>query len=131
MAMAIVPYPGNGIIELTFNHVLPDPLLFVELTIQDNLIDINQAELAAVLKHTQTTNATTTINFQTTAMAKTIRTLLNNNPTRARTLNLTTLSTLINTITGALPTYSQSKTLLIQIPPDEATTQWWQGLQLL
>jgi hypothetical protein len=56
---------------------------------------------------------------------------LNNNPTRARTLNLTTLSTLINTITGALPTYSQSKTLLIQIPPDEATTQWWQGLQLL
>jgi DUF971 family protein len=108
-----VPYPSNGVIELTFNNVLPDPLLFVELTIQDNLIDINQAELAAVLKHTQTTNATTTINFQTTAMAKTMRTLLNNNPTRARSLNLTTLSTLINTITGALPTYPQRHPTLV------------------
>ncbi|MGV3526610.1 MAG: hypothetical protein ACO1RX_20500 [Candidatus Sericytochromatia bacterium] len=108
-----VPYPSNGVIELSFNDVLPDPLLFVEVKVQDNLADIPQAELATVLKQTQTTPATTTLNFQTTAMAKTMRTLLNNNPDRARSLSLTALTSLINSITGASPTYAQRHPSLV------------------
>lgn len=108
-----VPYPSNGIIELSFENVLPDPLLFVELQVQDNNLNINQAELAVVLSHIQASAATATLNFQTTAMAKTLRTLLSNAPDRARNLNLNNLNTLINNITGVGPAYAQRHPTLI------------------
>lgn len=95
-----VAYPGSGIISLTFNSVLPDPLLFVELQVRDNTADIPQADLAAVISHTTSSNTTATLNFQTTPAAKAMKILLGNDATRARAINLTDLNTLLLAVTG-------------------------------
>ncbi len=66
-----------GTVTLTFNDVVPDALLFVEVQAKDGTTDIPQADLATVLKHTTSASpVNTTINFQTTVAAKAMKALL-------------------------------------------------------
>ena len=115
-----VAYPVSGVVALTFNNVLPDDLLLVEMQVVNTTpADIPQADLAAVLKHTGISNPSSTINFQTTAIAKTMKALLAANATRARVINLSDLNTLMATITGiagADPsfTYAQNHPSLVK-----------------
>jgi len=95
-----VSYPGNGILELSFENVVPDPLLFVNLQVHDATAEIPQAELAAVLSHTGTANASTSLNFQTTPAAQAMGALLAANASRARSIDLAALASLMQTITG-------------------------------
>lgn len=118
-----VNYPVNGVVALTFNNVLPDALLLAELKVLDTgLADIPQADVAVALRHTGVTNpAAVTINFQTGAVAKTLKALLALNATRARTLDIAQLNTLMASITGqggTAPnfTYAQVHPTLVKIP---------------
>ncbi len=118
-----VNYPVNGVVALTFNNVLPDALLLAELKVLDTgLAHIPQADMAVALRHTGVTNpAAVTINFQTGAVAKTLKALLALNATRARTLDIAQLNTLMASITGqggTAPnfTYAQVHPTLVKIP---------------
>lgn len=118
-----VNYPSNGVVDLTFNNVLPDALLLAELKVLDTaLADIPQADVAVALRHTGVTNpAAVSINFQTGAVAKTLKNLLGQNANRARTVDITQLNTLMTAITGqggTAPnfTYSQVHPTLVKTP---------------
>ena len=94
-----------GTITLTFNNVVPDELLFVEVQAKNGTTDIPQADLATVLKHTSSASpVNTTLNFQTTVAAKAMKALLTADATRARSINLTDLDTLTTSITGVTGT---------------------------
>lgn len=95
-----VTYPPSGNLTLTFNNVLPDQLIFLELQIRDAGADIPQAELAAVISHTGVSDTSGVINFQSTPTAKAMRALLTANATRARAINLADLNALMATVTG-------------------------------
>lgn len=99
-----VTYPGTGVIVLSFNNVIPDPLLLVELQVKDGSSNIVQADLAAALKHNGVNDPSTTINFQTTASAKAMKALLTSNASRARAINLTDINSLMGSITGVTGT---------------------------
>jgi hypothetical protein len=96
----LVDYPVTGVINLTFNNVVPDQLLIVELQVTDGSADIPQADLALALKHTGVGDLTTSMNFQTTPTAKTMKALLALDIARARNLNLAALTTKMVEITG-------------------------------
>ncbi len=98
-----VNYTG-GTITLTFENVIPDPLLFVTVQARNGTTDIVQADLASVIKHTGTNDVTTTINFQTSVAARAMQTLLGSNAARARAIDLTALETLTASITGVTGT---------------------------
>ncbi|PKL75782.1 MAG: hypothetical protein CVV27_13635, partial [Candidatus Melainabacteria bacterium HGW-Melainabacteria-1] len=51
-----VNYPPSGVLSLTFNNVVPDPLLLVELQVKDGVGNIVQADLASALRHPGTSN---------------------------------------------------------------------------
>lgn len=117
-----VNYPVNGVVALTFNNVVPDALLLAELKVLDTgVADIPQADVAVALRHTGVTNpAAVTINFQTGAVAKTLKALLTLNAARARTVDLAQLNTLMASITGqggTAPnfTYAQVHPTLVKI----------------
>ncbi len=95
-----VDYPANGLINLTFNAVVPDKLLFVELQVRDAGADIPQADLAVVFAHTGINDITVPMGFQTTPTAKAMKALLAANAARARVINLADLTTLMTSITG-------------------------------
>lgn len=115
-----VNYPVSGVLTLTFNNVVPDALLLVEAQVTDaSLNNLPQADLAVALRHTNVSNPTTTLNFQTTAVAKTMKSLLASNAARARAINLTDLETLMATITGITGTdpnfsYTQNHPSLVK-----------------
>ncbi len=96
-----VAYTG-GTINLTFDNLVPDELLLVEVQAKNGLTNIVQADLATVLAHsTSASPVNTSINFQTTVAAKAIKGLLQNGQqTRARAINLTGLHSLAERITG-------------------------------
>ena len=105
-----VNYTG-GTITLTFNNVVPDELLFVEVQAKDGTSDIPQADLATVLKHTASASpVNTTLNFQTTVAARAMKRLLTAqsgnpaNPDRARAINLNDLESFTRSITGVTGT---------------------------
>ncbi|MGV3526621.1 MAG: hypothetical protein ACO1RX_20555 [Candidatus Sericytochromatia bacterium] len=90
-----------GTVTLTFQNVVPDELLFVEVQAHNGTTPIPQASLATVLKHTRSTSpVSTTINFQTSVAARTLKALLPTQAERARALDLGALETLTATITG-------------------------------
>jgi hypothetical protein len=94
-----------GTITLTFNDVVPDELLFVEVQAKNGTTDIPQANLATVLKHTTSASpVSTTLNFQTTVAAKAMKALLTADADRSRLINLSDLSTLTTAITGVTGT---------------------------
>lgn len=95
-----VDYPGNGLVSLTFDAVVPDQLLLLELQVDDGSDDIPQAELALAIKHTGVTDLTTSMNFQTTPTAKAMKALLGLDATKARSLSLAALVTKMEEITG-------------------------------
>lgn len=112
-----VAYPANGQLVLTFNNVVPDQLLFLELQVVDNAAgSIPQAMLAAVVSQTGVTDITAPVNFQTTPTAKAMKTLLAANAVRARAINLPDLVTKVAEITGlaggANPTYTTHPSLV-------------------
>ncbi len=96
-----VAYTG-GTINLTFDNLVPDELLLVEVQAKNGLTNIVQADLATVLEHsTSSSPVNGTLNFQTTVAAKAIKGLLQNgHETRARAINLTGLHSLAERITG-------------------------------
>lgn len=96
----LVDYPVNGVLNLTFNAVIPDVLLFVELQVTDGSDDIPQADLAVVVNHTGVVDLTTSMNFQTTPTAKAMKALLTANATRARSIDISALATKMLEITG-------------------------------
>jgi hypothetical protein len=96
----VVDYPVNGVLNLTFDAVVPDVLLFVELQVTDGSDDIPQADLAVVVNHTGVTDLTTSMNFQTTPTAKAMKALLAANATRARSIDLAALATKMLEVTG-------------------------------
>lgn len=104
-----VSYPENGQLELDFSQLASDSFFFVELKIQANGAAIPQAELAGFMPEgAQTALA---LNYQSTALAKTIKHLFQLQPTRLTTLDLSALEALMAAITGinsetSLPTYS-------------------------
>lgn len=110
-----ISYPANGIITLTFNNVRPDELLIVETQVTEASPSalIPQADLALALRHMTISNITTgTINFQSTAVAKTLKALLALNTDRARAISLPDLESLMQTITGrsgTAPNYTYSQ----------------------
>ncbi|MGV3524586.1 MAG: IPT/TIG domain-containing protein [Candidatus Sericytochromatia bacterium] len=99
-----VPYPSDGVISLSFDGVIPDPLLFVELQVRDASAEIPQADLAGVIAHTGVADTTATLNFQTTPVAKTLKALLQVDADRARAISLPALESLVSTITGVTGT---------------------------
>ena len=99
-----INYPPSGVISMSFENVVPDQLLFVELQVSDGTANIPQADLAVVISHTGVSTATTTMDFLTTPAAKAMKALLVANATRAREINLADLNTLINSITGVTGT---------------------------
>lgn len=95
-----VNYSG-GTITLTFNNIVPDDLLLVEVQAKNGMTNIVQADLATVLKHTDSSSpVATSINFQTTVAAKAMKALLASNASRARSIDLSALSALAANITG-------------------------------
>lgn len=112
----LVDYPVSGVINLTFNNVIPDQLLFVELQTRDAGADIPQAELATVVSHTAISDINTTVNFLTTPSAKAMKALLSGNASRARAIDLGALAALIENITGYVagspPTYTTHPSLV-------------------
>ncbi|MGV3526623.1 MAG: beta strand repeat-containing protein [Candidatus Sericytochromatia bacterium] len=99
-----LPYPANGVINLSFTGVIPDELLFITLQVSDGTADIPQAELATVVKHLATTDVTAAMNFQTTPAAKTLQALLAVDAARARAVNLGDLTSFLASVTGVTGT---------------------------
>lgn len=125
-----VAYPANGVLNLQFTGVVPDQLLVVELQVEDNAAaNIPQANLAAVVSHTTTTDMNATINFQTTPTALAMKSLIGSDADRARAINLAALFTKMIEITGitggANPTYTTHPTLVdtAKLATDLATQQ--------
>lgn len=108
-----INYPAGGDLVMTFNNVRPDELLLVEAQVTEAAqAVIPQADLAAALRHTGTNNPSTTLNFQTTAVAKTLKQLLSLDAARARSISLPDLESLMQNITGrsgTAPTYTYSQ----------------------
>jgi hypothetical protein len=104
-----VDYPVSGVVNLTFNGVVPDQLLLVELQVTDGTDDIPQADLALAMKHTGVTDLTTSMNFLTTPTAKAMKALLAVDADRARSIDLTALATKMVEITdqtGTAPNFN-------------------------
>ncbi len=99
-----VNYTG-GTITLTFDNLVPDELLFVEVQAKNGTTALVQAELATVLKHTtDATPVNATLNFQTTVAAKAMKALWGNDADRARAIDLGALENLTADITGVTGT---------------------------
>lgn len=100
-----VNYPVSGNLSLSFNDVVPDSLLVIELQIEDNAAaNIPQAHLAAVVSHTAASDVNTTINFQTTPTALAMKALIGADADRARAINLGALVSKMDEITGVTGT---------------------------
>ncbi|MGV3523868.1 MAG: beta strand repeat-containing protein [Candidatus Sericytochromatia bacterium] len=95
-----VPYPSNGEINLSFSDVVPDELIFVSLQVRSSGADIPQADLATVVSQFSPDDINTVMTFQTTPVAKTLQALVDSDPARARSLDLTALETKVAEITG-------------------------------
>ncbi|MGV3526622.1 MAG: IPT/TIG domain-containing protein [Candidatus Sericytochromatia bacterium] len=98
-----IDYPASGEITLSFNNVRPDALLLVEAQVTEASPSalIPQAYLAVALRHSALSDVTTdTLDFQSTAVAKTLKALLALDAGRARTVSLPDLNSLMQTITG-------------------------------
>ncbi|MBT9545792.1 MAG: IPT/TIG domain-containing protein [Candidatus Sericytochromatia bacterium] len=104
-AQGQVNYPVGGNLSLTFNNLIPDQLLLLELSVNDGVALIPQAELASVISHPGINNANVEVSFLSTPAAKVMKSLMATNLTRAKAIVLADLNTLINQITGVAGTY--------------------------
>jgi hypothetical protein len=97
----LIAYPVDGILRLTFNQVVSAPLIFVELDVLENGVPIPQAELSTVFASTTGVPFPGVgLNFETSAVARTIKALHSSQPQRARALDLAALESLMRTMTG-------------------------------
>ena len=124
-----VNYPASGNLSLTFENVVPDQLLFLELQIKDGTGNIPQATLASVVSETGTADVNAPVNFQTTPTALAMKALVASDAARARAIDLPALVTKMTEITGitggANPTYTTHPTLVntSQLATDLAGSQ--------
>ncbi|MGV3523867.1 MAG: hypothetical protein ACO1RX_06550 [Candidatus Sericytochromatia bacterium] len=105
-----VSYPPTGELTLSFSDVASDELLLASVQVRTSSADIPQAELGTALRPSATvTPASATLNFQNSALQRTLSELLVLSPVRARSLDLSALSSLLTAITvpsGTAPNLS-------------------------
>jgi hypothetical protein len=96
----LVPYPANGQLSLNFTNLVPDPLFLLEIKVSDSSGEIPQAQLGTALAYGGISAPGADLNFQSTALMRTLQSLKALDAARARTQDQAALSSFLATVTG-------------------------------